>query len=142
MRCDKTVKNYNFTEAQSYIFFGVLTTAVNFITYVFFTKALGIDYKIAASLAWVAAVIFAFITNKLYVFKSAATSALAVAKELGSFLFFRILSYFVDIFSIIVLVEVLGVLDTISKIVASAIVAVCNYFASKYVIFNRVGGSD
>ena len=87
MWCDKTVKNYNFTEAQSYIFFGVLTTAVNFITYVFFTKALGIDYKIAASLAWVAAVIFAFITNKLYVFKSAATSALAVAKELGSFYF-------------------------------------------------------
>lgn len=137
MWCDKTVKKRDFTEAQSYIFFGILTTAVNFITYVFFTKALGIDYKIAASLAWVAAVIFAFITNKLYVFKSAATSALAVAKELGSFLFFRILSYFVDIFSIIVLVEVLGVLDTISKIVASAIVAVCNYFASKYVIFRK-----
>ena len=137
MRCDKTVKKYNLTEAQSYIFFGILTTAVNFITYVFFTKVLALDYKIAASLAWVAAVIFAFITNKLYVFKSAATSALAVAKELGSFLFFRILSYFVDIFSIIVLVEVLGVLDTISKIVASAIVAVCNYFASKYVIFRK-----
>ena len=131
------MKKVNFTQAQSYIFFGILTTAVNFITYVFFTKLLAIDYKVAASLAWVAAVIFAFITNKLYVFKSKKTTALAVVKELGSFLFFRILSYFIDIASIIVLVEVLGVWDTISKIVASAIVAVCNYFASKYVIFRK-----
>ena len=131
------MKKINFTQTQSYIFFGVLTTAVNFITYVFFTKVLGIDYKIAASLAWVAAVIFAFITNKLYVFKSKKTTGLAVVKELGSFLFFRILSYFVDIASIIVLVEVLGVWDTIAKIIASAIVAVCNYFASKYVIFRK-----
>lgn len=124
-------------QTWSYIIFGILTTIVNFVSYVIFTKLIGLDYKTAASLAWLVSVIFAFITNKLYVFKSVATKKIHLLKELFGFLFFRILSYFVDIFSIIVLVEVLNLWDTVSKIIASAIVAVFNYFASKYVIFRR-----
>lgn len=125
--------------AWSYIIFGIFTTIVNFISYVIFTKLMGLDYKTAASLAWLVSVIFAFITNKLYVFKTATTKKLHLLKELSGFIFFRVLSYFVDIGSIIVLVEVLNLWDTISKVIASAIVAVFNYFASKYIIFRTKG---
>lgn len=126
-------------QAWSYIIFGIFTTIVNFISYVIFTKLMGLDYKTAASLAWLVSVIFAFITNKLYVFKTATTKKLHLLKELSGFIFFRVLSYFVDIGSIIVLVEVLNLWDTISKVIASAIVAVFNYFASKYIIFRTKG---
>lgn len=126
-------------QAWSYIIFGILTTIVNFVSYVIFTKLMDLDYKTAASLAWLVSVIFAFVTNKLYVFKTATTKKLHLLKELSGFIFFRVLSYFVDIGSIIVLVEVLNLWDTISKIIASAIVAVFNYFASKYIIFRTKG---
>lgn len=124
-------------QTWSYIFFGILTTLVNFICYIFITKTMHLDYKIAASFAWLFAVIFAFITNKLFVFNSKNTDGKVLLKELSSFLFFRGLSYFIDLLSIIILVEWLNVFDELSKIIASAIVAICNYFASKYVIFRR-----
>ncbi len=122
-------------QTKSYIFFGILTTIVNFVSYLFFTKIINFDYKIAASLAWVLAVIFAFVTNKLFVFDCEETKGILLAKELLSFLFFRVLSYFIDLLSIIILVERLNVLDTLSKIIASGIVAVFNYIASKYYVF-------
>ncbi|MBP1763033.1 MAG: teichoic acid glycosylation protein [Firmicutes bacterium] len=122
-------------ETGAYILFGILTTVVNFVSYMGFTKLMHLDYKVSASLAWILAVVFAFITNKLFVFKSEETNRSVLVKEASGFLFFRGLSYFVDIFSIIVLVEWLGVYDAVSKIIASGIVAVFNYIASKYVIF-------
>lgn len=122
-------------QTWSYIFFGILTTVVNFISYLLFTKWLGLDYRISASLAWVLAVVFAYFTNKFFVFKADGTKGIQLIKEFLSFLFYRTLSYFIDLLSIIVLVEQLKVLDTVSKIIASAIVAIFNYFASKYIIF-------
>lgn len=129
------MKKAEIRQTQSYIFFGILTTVVNFISYVFFTTIVNLDYKIATSFAWILSVVFAFITNKIFVFKSGKTKGTLLIKELSSFLFFRSLSYFIDLLSIIILVERLRVVDTLSKIIASAIVAIFNYFASKYVIF-------
>lgn len=129
-------------QTWSYIFFGILTTIVNFISYLFFTKLLEFDYRVGASLAWILAVIFAYFTNKFFVFEAKKTKGILLIKEFLSFLFFRALSYFVDILSIILLVEQFHVLDTLSKIIASAIVAICNYFASKYVVFRLKPKTD
>ncbi len=122
-------------QTWSYLFFGILTTAVNFISYIFFTRLLDLDYRVSASLAWFLSVVFAYFTNKFYVFQSEVATGILLIKEFLSFLFFRVLSYFIDILSIIILVERLQVLDTVSKIIASVIVAIVNYFASKYLIF-------
>ncbi len=122
-------------ETYLYIVFGILTTLVNFISYVFFTKVMPFDYKIAVTIAWVLSVLFAFVTNKLYVFNSKEMGGAKVVREGLSFLFFRWLSYFVDLFAMIILVEWLGAFDLAAKIAASAIVAALNYIASKYVIF-------
>lgn len=96
---------------------------------------MNLDYKIATSLAWALSVIFAFITNKVFVFKSEGIRGTQLLKELSSFIFFRLLSYFIDLLAMIVLVEWLGVLDALSKIIASALVAILNYFASKHFVF-------
>ena len=99
------------SQTSSYIVFGLLTTLVNFIVYLFFTKVIPLDYKIAASLAWILAVLFAFVTNKFYVFQSRKTDIALLCREFSSFLFFRTLSYFADILSMIIMVEALLIPD-------------------------------
>lgn len=122
-------------EMFNYLLFGVLTTLVNIVTYALLDKGLGMDYKLAATIAWVLSVIFAFITNKLYVFHSRTANILSVLRELTSFLFFRGMSYLLDIGTMIVLIELLNVDSLMAKIIANVLVVVFNYFASKYVIF-------
>ena len=126
------------SQTSSYIVFGLLTTLVNFIVYLFFTKVIPLDYKIAASLAWILAVLFAFVTNKFYVFQSRKTDIALLCREFSSFLFFRTLSYFADILSMIIMVEALFIPDAAAKLAASGLVAILNYFASKHVVF-RIG---
>ncbi|MBO1580233.1 MULTISPECIES: GtrA family protein [Bacillus] len=122
-------------ELINYLVFGVLTTLVNIGCYAFLTKAFQMDYKMATTIAWIVSVIFAFITNKLYVFNSKQKGAISIIKEFTSFTFFRGLSYVIDIVSMIVLIEWLGWNDLIAKIIANGIVIVMNYFASKYIVF-------
>lgn len=122
-------------ELLNYLVFGVLTTLVNIGCYIFLTKVFQMDYKVATTIAWIVSVIFAFITNKLYVFHGTQTHKMAILKELTSFTFFRILSYVIDIVSMIVLIEWLGWNDLFAKVIANGIVIVMNYFASKYIVF-------
>ncbi|MFX3622869.1 MAG: GtrA family protein [Ectobacillus sp.] len=124
-------------EIFNYLLFGGLTTLVNIVTYFVLATMLHVDYKIATTAAWIISVLFAYITNKKYVFNSKQTSMLHVMKEFFYFMGFRILSYFIDILSMVLLIEVLLVNDLVSKVIANIIVVVFNYFASKYVIFRK-----
>ena len=54
-------------EAILYIVFGVLTTIINLISYYFFSNIITINYLISNTIAWIISVIFAYMTNKLYV---------------------------------------------------------------------------
>jgi len=122
-------------EVFNYLFFGALTTFLNFIVYAVLTRSLQADYKTATSAAWLVAVLFAYLTNKRYVFQSACTDLIALAREFGSFFLSRILSYGLDIFSMILLVGILRADDFLSKIAANAIVIVFNYLAGKFYVF-------
>lgn len=124
-------------EIFNYLLFGGLTTLVNIVTYYLFVTFLHVDYKVATTIAWIVSVLFAYITNKKYVFNSKHSTFAQVFKEFFYFMGFRILSYFIDIFSMILLVEVIHVNDLLAKIIANVIVVVFNYFASKYVIFKH-----
>lgn len=124
-------------EIVSYLVFGVLTTLTNIVSYMVFAKVFDMDYKLATTIAWIISVLFAFITNKLYVFKSKDTNIWSVTKEFLSFLFFRLLSYIMDIGMMILMVEWLKTDDLLAKIVANVFVVILNYFASRYVIFKK-----
>jgi putative flippase GtrA len=123
-------------EFVSYIVFGILTTIINIVSYAFFTKIMGTDYRSATTIAWFVAVVFAFITNKIYVFNSKSTLISSLAKEFISFMLFRLLSYVADLGMMIVLVEWMNMKGVLAKIIANAVVVVLNYFASRYLIFN------
>ncbi|WP_369900907.1 GtrA family protein [Bacillus manliponensis] len=128
----------NTKELISYLVFGVLTTAINIVSYAFLTKIVHMDYLIANTIAWVLSIIFAFVTNKLYVFNQRETKG--ILKEFLSFLFFRSLSYILDILMMIALVELLRADDLLAKIVTNIFVILFNYVASKYIIFKRQNG--
>lgn len=129
-------------ELFNYLVFGVLTTLVNILSYALLTRVLAFDFKAATTIAWILAVLFAFFTNKVYVFGSRDKDLITVSKELGSFLLFRLLSYILDIFSMVFLVQFLLADDLIAKILANILVIVFNYLASKLFVFKQLVGSD
>lgn len=128
-----TVEKYK--SMYIYVFFGVLTTAVNIITYLFLTNILNTNYIIANSIAWITSVMFAFFTNKFYVFKSKTNTLGLIIKEASLFTFLRLLSYFLDISLMIFLVDKLDMNDFLSKIIVNVIIIIFNYSFSKRIIF-------
>jgi putative flippase GtrA len=124
-------------EILLYLVFGGLTTLVNIVTYWFFTDVFDFDYKFSTTIAWLISVIFAYVTNKLYVFQSRQTNNKGLLKEFLSFILFRVFSYILDIVSMIILIEFLLLNDLIAKIIANIIVVAFNFIASKWFIFRK-----
>lgn len=125
----------NNKEIINYLIFGVLTTVINIISYSFFIEIAHINYKPATSLAWLIAVIFAFVTNKFFVYNSKTNDIITAAREFIFFIFFRILSLLIDLGMMIALVDGIGVSSIYAKIYTNVAVVVFNYFASKFFIF-------
>lgn len=121
-------------EVVMYVIFGVLTTAVNFVTYLLFARVLNIHYLISNVLAWFLSVLFAYITNKIWVFESKNPNIL---KEMSLFFGGRIFSGVVDTALMYLLIDVLVVSDVISKIIIQVIVVILNYVISKLIVFKK-----
>ena len=123
-------------ETISYLVFGVLTTIVNYVSYEA-CKWLGIHYTIATIIAWVLAVAFAYITNKLFVFESKSFEKAVLIKEITAFVSCRVFSGLCDLGFMVLAVEIIGINDSIAKLVANVFVVVINYIFSKLFIFKK-----
>lgn len=123
-------------ESVSYIIFGVLTTLVDWLTYAVCWNA-GVDYRISTVISWLAAVLFAFVTNKLFVFQSWKFQPSYVWKELVSFVTCRAATGVFTLVAMIVMVDGLGWNEFFGKLVVSVISLVLNYVFSKLFIFKR-----
>lgn len=124
-------------EVVLYLFFGVCTTMVNIIVYAVATRLFWLEVVQATILAWVLSVVFAYITNRKYVFDSSAYKPKEVIVEVCNFFGCRFFSGVLDIFLMWILVDVAGLPDIVIKIVSNIIVIVLNYVASKFWIFKR-----
>ncbi|RRK09428.1 GtrA family protein [Lactiplantibacillus garii] len=119
----------------AYLFFGGLTTVVNYL--VFWIFNLFCSYLIANTVAWLLSVLFAYITNKLWVFEAKTPTWRARLKEAGSFFGFRLLSYFVDQGIMIVGISFLHGNALIVKLIDQILIVVMNWFFSKLFIFKN-----
>ena len=124
-------------ETVSYVVFGVLTTLVNMAVYGLCYNVLRIHNLISNALAWVAAVLFAYVVNKLFVFHSHTRTARALVREFGLFIAARLFSFGVDELGMGLLVNLLHVNGGVSKVLTNIVVMVMNYFFSKWIIFKR-----
>ena len=119
-------------ELVLYVFFGALTFFVNIITYFIFENLMGINYLISNILAWFFSVLFAYVTNRIWVFESKSPDIL---KEASLFFGGRIFSGAVDTGLMYLFIDVLTIGDLISKIIVQIIVIILNYVFSKLIVF-------
>jgi len=124
-------------DVLSYLFFGGLTTAVNFMVYWPCYNLLSLSAGISNVIAWVVAVAFAFLTNKPFVFKSRDWSAKVVLPELGKFVSCRIGSGTLETVIIFVSVDCLSWNGNWMKLFTGVLVVVLNYFGSKLFVFKE-----
>ena len=120
-------------ETLLYLFFGGLTTLINIIIYKSLVF-LNIDYIIANIIAWVISVIFAFITNKYYVFNKKNTNLI---KEFIKFISSRLGTGLLDLFFMFLTVSIFNFDDFIMKILSNIIVIILNYLLSKFIVFKN-----
>lgn len=121
----------------SYLFFGVLTTLVDFLIYFPCFNLLGMSALSSNALAWVAAVIFAFVTNKPFVFGSHDWSRKTVIPEAMKFIGSRLGSFLVQELILFVTVDWIGCNGNVMKLLVSVLVIILNYVASKLLVFRK-----
>ena len=126
-----------YREQLSYLFFGVLTTAVNYIVYLPCYNLLGFNASVSNVIAWVAAVAFAFLTNKPFVFQSHDWSAKVVFPELTKFVGTRIGSGALETAILFLTVDLAGMNGNVWKLLTSVLVVILNYVGSKLLVFRK-----
>ena len=121
-----------------YLVFGVLTTVVNYLIYIPCYDYFGLSAALSNVLAWVAAVAFAYVTNKPLVFHSHDWSAQTVLPELSKFVSCRVASGVLETGILLIAVDLLGWNGLVWKLVTSVLVVVLNYVGSKLLVFRKV----
>lgn len=121
----------------AYLFFGVLTTVANYVVYLPCYNVLHFSAALSNVIAWVVAVVFAYLTNKPFVFQSHDWSAQTVIPELTKFVGSRIASGALETGIIFLTVDLLLWNGNVMKLVTSILVVIINYVASKLLVFRR-----
>lgn len=125
-------------EILYYIIFGILTTLVDMIMFYISNEVFSINYIISTIIAWILAVLFAYFTNRKWVFKSNSTNRYDILKEFVLFIIARVTSLILTIIWMIITVELLKINEFISKLLANFFVIIINYiFSSLYIFKNK-----
>ena len=120
-----------------YCIFGGLTTLTDFIVYLTCTRIFHLDEQIATWSAWFFAVLFAFFTNRKWVFNADKTSKRGFLYQLVSFFGSRVASGLLNSAMIFIFFTKLGINDIVVKIFTSVIVVILNYVLSKLIVFRK-----
>lgn len=126
-----------YKELALYVLFGAFTTLINIISYHIFRRWMGIGLVPADMLAWILSVLFAYVTNKLFVFESRSWKLRVALREAMEFFMARVISLGVDVAFLYVTVECLRWWEMPMKIAANVVVIVINYIFSKWIIFKK-----
>jgi len=133
-------------EIISYLFWGGMTTLVSWGSYSIFVSILGDkewNVAVANVLSWICAVVFAYVTNKLWVFDSKSWNVKVILPELIKFLSARVVTGIFEIVSVPLLVElglnqtIFGIDGMVAKVLVSVVVVLLNYVFSKLFIFKK-----
>ena len=125
-----------YKEMLLYLFFGGCTTLVNIVVY-YICSRVGLGTAASTVIAWVFSVLFAYITNRNFVFKSKAFGFSAILKETAGFFLCRLLTGLLDLVIMVVFVDFLHLNDMVIKVLSNIVVITLNYVASKLLIFRE-----
>lgn len=124
-------------EIALYLVFGALTTGVNFLSFFLLADVLNIYYMASNFLAWLLSVLFAYITNRIYVFSSTTRGLPGIGREALLFFGCRAFSGAADMLIMYCLVDLLHTAGMPAKVITGVIVVVLNYVFSKVLVFRK-----
>lgn len=122
-------------ETIVYLIAGIMTTLVNIFAYGLLCNVFGINYLVANLIAWIFAVIFAYIVNNLWVFRDKSDSLKVEGIKLIKFIVARAFSLLIEEAGLFLLVKVAGFNNMAVKVFLAVVVIVLNYLFSKLYIF-------
>jgi len=144
------IKEFIKSETFSYLFWGVMTTAVNYIIFIALYNVLHINSLISNTAAFIGAVLFAYFVNKIFVFKNRSWDHKTVIKEFVSFVSARIVTFLLEEAVLVgcelfelgekTLFTVFGItVDGIlaAKVIMAVVVIVLNYILCKFIVFAK-----
>lgn len=124
-------------EIINYLVFGVLTTIVNFMVYFFAKEVVDIYYLYANVIAWFISVLFAYVTNRAFVFEKVNFGFYPILREVVLFFVARLLSGAIETVLLFLMVELIRMGSDVSKVLVAVVVVVLNYVFSKLIIFKE-----
>ena len=126
-----------YEEGINYLIFGFLAFVLNYVLYILFAGILDIHHLVSTALSWALTVIFAYWTNRKFVFKSKNKSLKSIGGEFISFIGARLATGLMEIILMFLMVDLANLNEYISKLVCQVLVIVANYFLSKLWIFKE-----
>ncbi|MDR0838352.1 MAG: GtrA family protein [Oscillospiraceae bacterium] len=126
-------------ETVRYAVAGVATTAVNFVIFALLTKLFGVRDRVANIVSISAAIVFAYVVNRRFVFRSGVRGFGGVAAEFGKFVGGRLLSMAVEYWGYIAVFALLR-RELLAKASTQVVVFVLNYVISRIFVFERKKG--
>lgn len=128
-----------YEEIINYLIIGGITTVISLVTYyllisTFLDASIALELQVANIISWLICVIFAYFTNRIFVFKSNNDNKL---KEIISFTSSRVLTLLLDMLIMFVFVTLLKGNDKIFKIISQIVVIIVNYIISKLIVFRK-----
>ena len=128
-----------YKELINYLIVGGLTTVVSLGVYygcvlTFLNPEVPVQLQAANVLSWIAAVTFAYFTNRKYVFESKNENRL---QEAAAFYGSRVTTLLLDMFCMFLMVTLIGWNDKVAKLVVQVLVTVANYILSKFLVFRK-----
>ena len=136
----KLISDERFKNAIRYVFFGVCTTLVNFLMFALLKDGLRIELNVSNAVAVAASILFAYITNKLFVFKSRTENFSALVREMLSFFSARGVTMLIEVGAIFLLHTVLRLDEKYSfysKGAVNVLVLILNFVFSQWIVFRR-----
>ena len=124
-------------ELISYVFWGVMTTVVNYVSYTLLTEVMHIYYLTGTVIAWAVSVLFAYFVNKLFVFQSRDWAWRVALRELWQMVAARLFSLGLEMAIMWFFVDTLSCNHLLVKLAANVVVVIVNYVLSKFIIFKR-----
>lgn len=121
-----------------YVIFGILTTIINLTVYYLFSNIININYLISNAIAWIISVVFAYITNKFFVFNSSYINKDVIIEEFIKFMNCRLISGLSEVVLLFLFVDLFLMNDIVAKLIIGVLVALINFIFSKVFIFKGV----
>lgn len=124
-------------EGMRYLVFGGLTTVVNIVVFELFYKLVLNSTTISNVVAWILAVIFAYFTNKYFVFFSKSEGKKDFLREIISFFGARVITLVIETIILKICIDYMGFNTLLMKIISNIIVIILNFIFSKIFIFKK-----